>query len=87
MLIFTFEFKKQLYRYGAIWGGIALTMITYFIIVKGAKGASFISEGQATWIRTHTQLILLQIFIVATILLQIMIFFKINILKPIFRLF
>ncbi len=82
-LIFTFEFKKQIKRYGAIWGGIALTMITYFIIVKGAKSAFFISDSQATWIRTHTQLILLQIFIVATILLQILMFFKINILKPI----
>ena len=41
-LLFTFDYLKRLARYGAIWGGIALTFITYFILVKGAKDSSVI---------------------------------------------
>ena len=82
-LIFTFEYQKRLKRYGALWGGVALTMITYFIIVKGAKGASFISESQAEWIKSNTTMILIQIFAISAIFLQILLFFKVNILKPI----
>ena len=43
-LIFTFDYAKRLNRYGAVWGGVALSSITYFILVKGAKGATFITH-------------------------------------------
>ena len=40
--IFTFKFEKATTRrIGAIYGGIALTAIIYFLVMKGAKGASF----------------------------------------------
>jgi len=42
-LVFTFNYMKRLKRYGGIWGGIALSVITYFILIKGTKGASFLS--------------------------------------------
>ncbi|HKI50212.1 MAG TPA: inorganic phosphate transporter, partial [Desulfobacteria bacterium] len=83
-LIFTFDYEKKLKRYGAIWGGVALATITFFILIKGAKGASFMTPEAVLWIKTHSLLILLGIFIVSAILLQIAIsFFKINIFKPI----
>jgi phosphate/sulfate permease len=37
-LIFTFDYEKKLKRYGSIWGGVALATITFFILIKGAKG-------------------------------------------------
>jgi len=37
-LLFTFDYQKRLKRYGGIWGGLALSVITYFILIKGAKG-------------------------------------------------
>lgn len=81
-LIFTFDFKSRLKRYGAIWGGVALTAITYFIIIKGAKGASFITAETLTWIQTNTSTILLANFIFWALLLQIFLLFtQINILK------
>jgi len=40
-LIFTFDYQKRLKRYGAVWGGVAMTAITFFILIKGAKGATF----------------------------------------------
>ena len=37
-LIFSFNYKKSFVYLGAVWGGIALTAITYFAIFKGLKG-------------------------------------------------
>jgi len=83
-LIFTFDYKKTLKRYGAVWGGVAMAFITYFIIVKGAKGASFITENEVQWIMTHTELILLSIFVVSAFIFEVLIlFFDTNIFKPI----
>jgi hypothetical protein len=82
-LLFSFEYIKRLKRYGALWGGVALAFITYFILVKGAKGATFISTEEAEWIKTHASLILFLIFAVSAVILQVLLVFKINILKPI----
>ncbi|MGD8779997.1 MAG: inorganic phosphate transporter [Ignavibacteria bacterium] len=83
-LIFTFDYEKKIKRYGAIWGGIALTAITYFILVKGAKGSSIITSDTQNWIKENTQLILIGSILFWGIILQILLLFtKINILKPI----
>lgn len=83
-LVFTFDYEKRLKRYGAIWGGVALSTITYFILIKGSKGASFISPETVGWIHTHTGTILLGSFLIWTILFQILIVStRLNILKPI----
>ncbi len=83
-LIFTFDYEKRLKRYGAIWGGVALAAITFFILIKGAKGASFMTPEAVSWVKTHTMLILAAIFVFSAIVLQIAIsFFSVNILKPI----
>jgi phosphate/sulfate permease len=81
-IIFTFNYQKLLRRWGALYGGIALAIIVYFILIKGAKGASFISDDVLTWIKTHTELMLLFSFVASAIFLQfIMWFTRINILK------
>ncbi|HRW96120.1 MAG TPA: inorganic phosphate transporter [Bacteroidales bacterium] len=71
-LIFTFSYEKTLKYYGSIFGGLAITTITFFMIIKGAKGASFITEGMAQWLETHTFHILVYGFIVWTALLQLL---------------
>jgi len=80
-IIFTYDYKKRLVRYGAIWCGVALTSITFFILIKGAKGASFFSLETVLWIKSHSLLILSVMFIISTIIAQILIFLKVNILK------
>ncbi len=81
-LIFTFDFERRLKRYGAIWGGIALSAIVYFILIKGAKGASFISTQNVSWINQHSGLILLAGFVVLGFILQVlMLLTRINVLK------
>jgi len=81
-ILFTFDFESRIRRYGALWGGAALASITYFILIKGAKGASFITEDTLTWIKGNTLLILVASFAAAAVLLQLMLLLtRINILK------
>lgn len=83
-LLFTFDYQKRLKRYGAAWGGIALSIIGYFILIKGAKGASFITPEMLAWINTHTWTLLAINFVVFACIFQIlMLFTRINVLKPI----
>ncbi len=82
-LVFTFDYAKRLRRYGALWGGAVLASITYFILVKGAKGATFITPQRAEWIESNAAIILLSIFAVSAVILQILLFLRADILKPI----
>ncbi len=83
-LIFTFDYSKTIRRYGAIWGGVALASIVFFILIKGAKGVSFITPEEYTAIKSNSVNILLSVFIISAVSLQLMMsFFRVNILKPI----
>ncbi len=83
-LVFTFDYQKRLKRYSGIWGGVALSVITYFILIKGAKGASFLSPEAISWITTHAWTILTTSFMFFAVLFQLMaLFTRINVLKPI----
>jgi len=81
-LAFSFNFKKRMKYLGAIWGGIAFTAITYFILIKGAKGASFMSADVKKWIELNSGMLILYSFLGWTILLQLLYWlFRVNILK------
>ncbi|MFH1762393.1 MAG: inorganic phosphate transporter [bacterium] len=82
-LLFTFDFMPRLKKFGALWGGMALASIVYFILIKGAKGASFIPSETADFFQDHVFQMLFYTFIASAMVLQILIFLKINILKPI----
>jgi phosphate/sulfate permease len=83
-IIFTFDHSKTIKRYGALWGGVALASIVFFILIKGAKGASFITPETYSYIKTNSAMILPLVFIASAVILQIiMTFFRANILKPI----
>jgi len=81
-IVFSFNFEKNSKYFGALWGGIAISAITFFILIKGAKGASFMSTETVTWIKDNTWLILGTSFAGWTILLQLLQWiFRLNILK------
>ena len=83
-LIFTFHYEKKLKYFGAIFGGVAISAISFFILIKGLKGVSFISATQFDWIDKHQFLILGILFVFFLVLSQILIsFFKVNILRVI----
>ena len=83
-LVFTFDYAKRLKRYGGLFGGAALSIITYFILIKGAKGTSFLSPETVLWIKTHTWTLLSGNFVVFAVIFQLLTMFtRINPLKPI----
>jgi len=43
-LLLSYNFEKKAYWVGALFGGFALTAITYFIFMKGLKGTSYAKE-------------------------------------------
>lgn len=81
-LVFSFNYEKNLKYFGALWGGVAITAIVYFILVKGARGASFMTEEAVKWIQSNVGELLLFTFIGITVLLQLLTsIFRVNILK------
>ncbi|MBS3945448.1 MAG: inorganic phosphate transporter, partial [Melioribacter sp.] len=74
-LLFTFNIERTIKRYGAIWGALALTSITYFIFVKGAKGTTFLSEESINWIYNHTMTVLGINFLFWMLILQLFLWF------------
>lgn len=82
--IFSFNYKKSVKYFGSIWGGLAITGITYFILIKGAKGSSFVSKEQLSFISENTALILGICFAGWTLILQLLNWlFRVNQLKVI----
>ncbi len=43
-LVYSFDFSKRPNYINAIFGGLSITAITYFIVIKGMKGTSFYSD-------------------------------------------
>ncbi|MCF4100154.1 inorganic phosphate transporter [Gillisia sp. M10.2A] len=81
-LIFTFKYEKKLKYVGAIFGGISLTAILYFILLKGLKSISIIPEGFSDYVSNNSFLIVIISLVVFAALSQLLIsFFKVNILK------
>ncbi len=81
-LLFTFKIQKTLKYFGGIYGGLAISIITYFILIKGAKGSSFISDEQHQWIMKNVLTIVGVSFVGWTLILQgISQFIKLNVLK------
>jgi len=81
-IMFTFNYEKTYKYFSAFWGGIAITIITYFILIKGAKGSSFLSNEAVSWIRENTWMILSVSFVLWTGVLQLlMMIFRLNVLK------
>jgi len=80
-VIYSFNFDKRPTYISALFGGFAITAITYFIIIKGMKGTPFYKDVKFL-IEGNTIIIIAGSFVVWAIISQILIqAFKINILK------
>jgi len=81
-LAFSFRAGKSYKYWSGIWGGFAITAILYFLLIKGAKGSTLVTDEMLTIIKEHTTRILLISFAGWTILFQLLLMFtRINILK------
>ena len=80
-LIFSFNFEKNLKWKIGIFSGIATTALIYFMLIKGMKGAAFMTDEIKAWIDANTWQLLGVSFIFFTVLMQILFFLKVNVLK------
>ena len=81
-MLFSFNYKKTYKQYGAVWGGFAITCITYFLLIKGAKDTSFMTDATKALIKANSWKIIGFSFIFWTFILGlIQMFTKLNILK------
>ncbi len=81
-LLFSFKLHKTQKYFGAVWGGICVTMIAYFIVFKGMKGSSLISAETMAYLHANTGVLMIGLFCATTLVLQAMYWmFKFNALK------
>jgi len=80
-LIYSFNFEKRPSYINALFGGFAITAITYFIIIKGMKGTPYYKDVKHL-IENNTLLIIAGSFLLWTIVSQVFIkVLKLNVLK------
>ncbi len=80
-LLFTFRFQRTYKYLGGIFTGLSLTAIAYFLLIKGAKGASFMKPEYLDFIDTHLSTIMWGIFAFFTVLGQTMALLNRNIFR------
>lgn len=80
-LIFSFNYEKNLKWKIGIFSGLATTALVYFMLIKGMKGAAFITDEMHAWIDANTLLLLGVCFAFFTVLMQILYLLKVNVLK------
>ena len=80
-LIYSFNFEKRPSYINALFGGFAITAITYFIIIKGMKGTPYYKDVKHL-IEDNTLSIIAGSFLLWTIISQVFIkLFNLNVLK------
>lgn len=82
-LLFTFNYKNHLKYSVALFGGVAITAIVYFMLIKGLKESTFMSGGHKEWIQAHTPAIVGYGFVVSTVLMQILHWLGVNVFRVI----
>ena len=82
-LIFSFNYRSNLKWKIGIFGGVCITAIVYFLLLKGAKDMSFMTPEVKEWISRNTALILAGSLVFFTVLMQMLYICKVNVLKVI----
>lgn len=84
-LVFTFHYKKHLRWTVAIFGGLSVTAIAYFLLVDGLGNSQLFQRmgGDMAWIESHRLALLGGAFVLFTILMEILHLCRVNIFKVI----
>ena len=82
-IIFTFNYTTKLKWTIGLFGGIAVTAIIYFMLIKGIKDASFMTDAHKLWVKDNTLTIVGWCFVFFTVLMQILHWCKVNVFKVI----
>lgn len=80
-IVFSFHYERRVKYIGAIFGGLGITAITYFILFKGIKSSSFMTDDLKVMMKENQMMIIAISFIFWTLLSQLLIYLKQNIFK------
>lgn len=80
-LIFSFNYKKKLSWTIGIFGGISVTALSYFVLIKGLKSAPFMTPESLAWIQENTTILVIGCFVFFTALMQILHWCKVNVFR------
>ncbi|RBA27727.1 inorganic phosphate transporter [Flavobacterium tibetense] len=82
-IIFSFQYQNRTKYFGAVFGGLAITSITYFILFKGIKGSTFMTSELKDFMGENQLMIIGTSFLFWTLLSQVLISLRVNIFKVI----
>ena len=82
-VVFTFNYRRHLRWTIALFGGVSVTSIMYFLLVSGLGQARFMTGELRDWIADNQMAILVGCFIVSTVLMEVLHLLRVNIFKVI----
>ena len=80
-LLFTFNYKSHLKWKIGLFGGVAATAICYFMLVKGIRDMSFMTDDMRAYIDGHSMTFIVGGLIIFTVLMQILHWLKVDVFK------
>lgn len=80
-VVFTFSYNRHLKYTIAVFGGIAFTILAYFIFIKGLSKSPFIEDTTKDWIKANSPMLMGVTFVLSTILMEIIHLLKVNVFK------
>lgn len=80
-MIFGFNYKRHLSWTIGVFGGLSVTALAYFVLIKGLKNAPFMDAASLQWIGQHTVALVAACFVGFTALMQLLHWCKVNVFR------
>ncbi|MDO4737038.1 MAG: inorganic phosphate transporter [Bacteroidales bacterium] len=80
-VVFTFDARRKKPVASMLFGGIALTILVYFIFIKGLAASPFLDEGVRLWITGNTPMLLAFVFLASCVLSFVLGLLRVNIFR------
>ncbi len=80
-VLFSFHYERRLKWFGAAWAGLAMAAMTHFLLVKGLKGASFVSDDMLKMVSTRPAMTLAMLFVFFAAGSQVLLWLRVEILR------
>jgi len=66
--LFTFDYTKRLKKFGAVFAGLGVTCIVYFLLIKGLKGTTLVDSGLINEVTANIVPILTGLYLTVTLI-------------------
>ena len=82
-LIFTFDYHRHLKWSIGLFGGIAATAIIYFMLIKGMKESSLMTDDMKAWLHENASMLMVGCLVGFTVLMQVLHWLRVNVFRVI----